>query len=193
MIILYKLMHKNNRLIKFYSYSWLITTISIISIVLYLLTPYSHLCFVLSAIFLYRTIGISGHLFSEYLHFFNENPFTYFNHINIINYIFQGYPYDNVLGKVVSDGTSNMNALFIIMDGISACGWIGILIISFFFIIVKGILNSITLKYDKSLCILIFLPAISSILNVSLSTAVLTCGLLVLYLLFRFSNIAALK
>jgi hypothetical protein len=97
------------------------------------------------------------------------------------------------LGVAVTEGGMNANATFWITDGLAAMGWEGIIFISIIFILFKAVMNSIELKYDKIYCIVIFLPAISAMLNASLFTSILSCGFLILYLLFRNIYIESLE
>ena len=58
-----------------------------------------------------------------------------------------------------------------------------------FFIIFKSLFCSIDFKVDKgmSLCVLLF--AIASMVNLSLFTAILSCGFLVFYLVVMFFDL----
>lgn len=182
----YAIMKYRKNAIRNYYYSGILFTISVIAILLFNTYQNSTTMFGLAAIFIMRTMCVSGWLCNMYIPFFENNPFTYFTHINIINFITQAYPYADSIGLTVSYGDQNANAFFLLMDGVAGAGIYGIYIVSMVFIFIKGILNSISLKYKKSLCILIFLPATMAIVNVSIFTAILTCGLLILYLLFMF-------
>lgn len=169
-----------------YYYSAILILITIISLLLLNTYQNNEIFFILASIFFTRTICVEGWLCGLYIPFFENHPYTYFSHINIINFFTEAYPYADSIGRTVSEGTQNANAFFLLMDGVAGGGILGVYIVSMIFIIVKGILNSISLKYDTNLCVLIFLPASIAIINVSLFTSILTCGLLILYLLFVF-------
>ena len=147
----------------------------------------------LGGIFILRTQCISGLLFTLYIHFFENHPYTYYTHVNIVNWLTEAYPYTDVLGRAVTQGGMNANATFWITDGLAAMGWGGIVGISIIFILFKAILNSIEYRYDRYDCFIIFLPAVSMMLNASLFTAILSCGFLVLYLIFNYVHIEILE
>ena len=79
------------------------------------------------------------------------------------------------------------------MDGLAAGGPIGVLLSTVFFILFKSLFNAIDYRLDKgmSLCILLF--AIASMVNVSLFTAILSCGFLVFYLVVMFFDLDILS
>ena len=166
-------------------HSILILLILIPSFIFYLNLS-NPLVFGIAAIFIMRTICVSGWLTQLYLHFFDSHPYTYFSHINIVNFFSSSYPYKNVLGRAVSYGEFNANATFWLTDGISSCGLLGIIVISIVFYYFLQLLNAVTKNYDNKTVVLIFIPAISAMLNVSLFTSILTggLGLLILFLLF---------
>lgn len=176
-----------------YAHSFIFLMLILISAILYLTQSYNIIIFGIAAVFFYRTMCVSGHLFSMYIHFFEHNPETYYSHISIVNSIFHNYPYKDVLGRVVSDGAMNANATFLITDGIAAMGVIGVIFIGIAFILLKSFLNSIELKYNKTVSLIAFLPGILSFLNVSLFTSMITGGLLVLYFIFRNTKLPALQ
>lgn len=189
----YWLVEKYPRAISNYLFTIIVISLLSISILLLILSETRPIYFSIAAVLFYRTMCVSGHLFSMYVHFFDSNPHTYYTHIGIIDKITNAYPYDDVLGKVVANGDMNANASFLLTDGIAAAGIGGIICISIVFIVFKGLLNSIQLKYDKNICIVIFLPCMISFLNVSLFTSMITGGALVLYFLFKYVSLPTLK
>ena len=139
--------------------------------------------FAIAAIVLLRTVCVAGWLTQFYIHFFNENPYTYYSHINIVNYITESYPYTEPLGKVVAYGSQNANANFFLTDGVAACGLAGIVIIGLVFAVILMFINSISARYKKSDMFIMFMPTIAYFLNVSLFTTMLSNGLLILIIL----------
>lgn len=144
-----------------------------------------------AAVFLMRTVTISGNLFAcYYLPFFQENPHTHFTHINIINAITGSNPYHGQpLGFVVSESDMNANAIFWAMDGIAGGGVWGVALVSFLFLLLLYLINAVT--NDDNLrfaCILFIMPTLS-LLNVSLFTFVLSCGALFVILTLLFIDI----
>lgn len=190
--LVYFIRNKKRTGFRLYLHSGLMGAMIGISLLLYVCRD-NPLGFVLSGIFILRTMCISGVLFTLYIHFFENHPYTYYTHVNIVNWLTDAYPYADVLGRAVTRGGMNANATFWITDGLAAMGWSGILVISLLFILFKAVLNSIEYRYDRYDCFIIFLPAVSMMLNASLFTAVLSCGFLVLYLIFSQTRIDALE
>jgi hypothetical protein len=140
--------------------------------------------FMISAVILMRTFGISGLLTYQYNEFFKENPFTYYSHINIVNFITDNYPYDQDLGFVVSsyffESDNNANANFLATDGIASFGVVGVIIISIIFGIYMLYTKSLV-NHKNSLFIgLVFISFSFIILNVGLFTSLLSGGFLFL-------------
>lgn len=156
------------------------------------ITTTDSLIFVLTSTFVMRTQCVATWLFSMYLRFFEDHPLTYFSHINIVNAITKSYPYKEVLGRAVSSGM-NANANFLITDGYASMKECGIVIIAVIFILVKSVVNSIGLKYNYKVVLIIMLPVISAMLNVSLFTTIFSFGLLVIYLIFLKVNLYKIK
>ena len=147
------------------------------------------LSYSIAAIFIMRMQCLDSWIFSLYLDFFESHPYTYYSHISIVNAITHSYPYKDALGVAVTEGSMNANASFLVTDGYAAMGIIGIFIIGIIFIILKSIFNSIDLKYNRNLVILTLFPAISAMLNVSLFTAIFSCGFLILYFIYMFVDL----
>lgn len=140
--------------------------------------------YILAAVFLMRTLTISGCLFAGwYLPFFQSHPYTYFQHINIINVLTGGNPYaGREIGKVVSEDGMNANAIFWAMDGVTAGGIYGVLIVSFCFWLFLYYINSLTNEINKDfVCILFLMPTVA-LLNVSFFTFIFSCGALFIIL-----------
>lgn len=149
--------------------------------------------FGLSAIFLLRTLLCEDWLMSMYMSFFEKEPFTYFTHINIINFFSQSYPFKRGLGEAVTGGEFNANACFLITDGYASMGCVGVIIITLFFIFFKALYNSVTIQYNKTYIFLLLIPAIVALLNVSLFTAILTAGFGIIYLILLTIRLPYLK
>ncbi len=182
LIFMYYVISLNEDKICNYLHSFMMVCILIISLVLYIFQD-DEIVFTLAAIVLLRTVCVAGWLTQFYIHFFNENPYTYYSHINIVNYITEAYPYSEPLGKVVAYGSQNANANFFLTDGVAACGLVGIIIIGVFFTVILMLINSISARYKKSDMFIMFMPTIAYFLNVSLFTTMLSNGLLILMLL----------
>ena len=140
--------------------------------------------FTISSFLLLRTICVTGWLTQMYIHFFHENPFTYYSHIHIVNAITNNYPYDVPLGMAVAYNSQNANATFFLTEGVASWGFIGVIITGFIFLLLLYLLDSVTLKYKKSEIFIIFIPALFSMLNTSIFSTFLTGGLFIVIILF---------
>ena len=143
----------------------------------------NEIVFTLIAFVLLRTVCVVGWLTQTYFHFFQDNPYTYYSHIGFVNAITGSYPYDQPLGYAVSYGFQNANANLFLTDGFAAGGLIGIILISILFLIILLFINSISYKYKTVDLIVIFLPTLAFLLNVSLFTTFLSDGLFILLVL----------
>lgn len=163
------------------------------SFLMLLLYKISNYFFVLSAVILMRTFGITGLLTYQYEKFFQNNPNTYYSHINFVNKFIYEYPYNEEdLGKVVSryfisDSESNSNANFWATDGFASLDELGVIIISIilgFFLLFwkKMINNSNYLELN-----LMLVPFSFIILNVGFFTSILSGGYL-FFLFYYFYN-----
>lgn len=160
--------------------------------VMLLMVVLSQWFFMLSAVILMRTFGICGLLTYQYDEFFKVKEYTYFSHINFVNFITGYYPYGNLsLGMVVSrfyDETSvaNSNANFIATDGIASFGGIGSILICLLFALFlrlwykASVNNYVVMKF-------MLIPFSFIVLNVGLFTAALSGGFVFL-IFFSFLN-----
>lgn len=184
MIFFYKIL-KGNWISRYFQFIFILlfTALPILSIS----NLDNTICYTITAILVMRTQCVAGWLSSIYFNFFQStgHPFTYYGHINIVNWLTGVYPYGNKpLGVAVAEGSMNANANFLLTDGYAAFGILGIAIAVCVFILVKSILNGICTKYDSKLCFIAFFPAISAMMNASIFSAILTNGMLLLFILF---------
>lgn len=150
----------------------------------------------LGLIVVLRIQCIAGMELERYFDFFvlNDNPYTYYSHISIIDKITGMYPYgDQSIGQVVAGDGGNSNAAFLLMDGIAAAGIIGCIIISIFFILFKSFMNSLNSRCSVGICVIVLLFGLQSMVNMSLMTAIMSNGFLVLFLLFLFVDVGAIE
>lgn len=184
LIILYFFIRKEKEAISNKLHALIMYSLSIASIFIVFLKD-EVLQLVLGFIVVLRTSAVAGWLSQYYLRFFciNDNPFTYYSHINIVNVITNGYPFSQPLGMAVAYGSQNANANFFLTDGLAASGIFGILLIGIFFYLLMHIINSISYRYKISDLLIIFLPTLSYILNTSIFTTLLSNGLLILLLI----------
>lgn len=138
---------------------------------------------------------IAGLQMEHYISFFEleNNPYTLYGHINIVNKLTGVYPYTESIGKTINTDGSDSNATFLLMDGVAACGILGCFLIGIAFIIVKSMINSWDRKCDIPLCVSLLLFSIQSMLNVSLFTTVFTHGIFIFVVIFYFFNLDGLS
>ena len=178
-----------------YFHIFLIGLFAIIGLI-FTLVETNPITLALGMIIVLRIQCIAGAQFERYIDFFiiQDNPYTYFSHIGIINKLTGLYPYGALsIGQAVAGDGSNSNAAFLLMDGIAAGGMIGCVIISVFFIFFKSIMNSLDARCSVGICVTVLLFGIQSMVNLSLLTAILSNGFLVLFLLFLYTDVAAIE
>jgi len=145
----------------------------------------------LGSLVLMRTISMPGFLTVQYMRFAESNPLTYYSHVNVIDAIFNNYPYRNVLGYEVgyffsNSYNNNANANFIATDGVVALGPGGIIVAFLMFSILMIVVDSVTTGYSKKFLCLSSLYIIINLLNASLFTTFLSGGLLLYLVAFLF-------
>lgn len=146
-----------------------------------------------------RTFGTPGWTLVTYYDFFSEHEYTYYGHINIINFLFSNYPYGSYsLGQMIGieySGTSdaNFNANFWSSDGFAAIGVGGPLLATFFLSIYLFILNNISRFYSPHFLCLFLVGYWQALLNVPLMTSMLSGGGLLVLLLLQIKNKKQLK
>ena len=148
--------------------------------------------FKIAAILLMRTLCIEGMELATYLNFFevcHNHPYTYFTHIGIIGKITGAYPYSQPIGLVVTYDGPNANGCFWLMDGITGAGVLGCVFASFLFLIFKSVMNGMGTKYDIGLCVIILTFSIASLVNVSLFTAIMSCGYVLIYFIYMYFSL----
>lgn len=188
LIILYQIIRLNEQKVSYYIHSYIMLAIICFSCFVYVKQD-NELIFTIATILLLRTVCVAGWLTQLYVHFFNENPYTYYSHINIINYITQNYPFTVPLGKAVAYGNQNANANFFLTDGVAAAGLLGICIIGVFFFLLLLVVNSISARYKKTSLFVLFMPTISYFLNASIFTTLLSNGLFPLIIIVACTKI----
>lgn len=191
--ILYKSLEKDkNNIIKIFP--WLTLGLAIPYFIY--LTFQSRLAEILVGLILMRTYGIAAYMTPIYIDVFQQYPYTYYSHIRIVDAIFGMYPFaTHALGMEVNqaygtvDQGANMNANFMVTDGIAAGGLLGVLFISVLFYFFLIILNRLTNRFEYCFVVSIMTGAVISLTNNSLFTTLLTCGLLVVLLIYKYIKV----
>lgn len=184
---LYCLYALNPKFIRYYFHILIMGALIVIPFFCFIFMYYSDTLYEIASIVIMRTQCIEGMELNTYFNWFGhsgKHPYTYYSHIGVVDAITGAYPYDIALGKVVTNHGSNANGMFWLMDGIAAAGLYGCIIISVLFIFVKSLFNGIGHKCKVELFAIFSLFAMSMTMNVSLFTALMSCGLLLVYILF---------
>lgn len=188
LILLYFTIHRFSQRIRSRLHAFLLLVLVILSCV-FLAFEDDKIVFALASILILRTICVGGWLTEFYLTFFQDHPYTYFSHVNIVNAFTHAYPYNDALGRVVANGTMNANANFFLTDGVAAWGVMGLLIIGVIYYLFFNLLDAISYRYDTADMMVIITPMVSYLLNVSLFTTILSSGsFLLFYFLMGTSN-----
>jgi hypothetical protein len=141
----------------------------------------------MKSILLVRVVGSGGWLFSKYFEYFPAGPLTYYSHIRPINALTGMYPFGDLsLGQVIGleySGTTqaNHNASFWASDGIAALGPVGILVVTPFVAALLYAMNRIMANLDARFVVLWMCGFFVALLNVPLSTALLSGGGLIIF------------
>ena len=156
----------------------------------------NYLTFIILSLFIQRTFGISALLTPGYITVFDTVPHTYFSHVRIINTLTGMYPFkEPVMGKAVwaeftgKDDVMNANANMLLTDGVASLGVVGVIIAAFLFALILRYLNKISSRHDGNFVLTLLTGIIMSLSNVSMFTVLLSCGLLLILLLLRFTII----
>ena len=144
-----------------------------------------------NSIFLLRVFGSNGWTAAVYYEYFSSHGYTFYNHIGPINALFAAYPYgERSLGQEIANfyfdsNAANFNAGFWASDGFAALGMAGIPIVTFFLSLFMMKLNDLARHFPQRLINLWLLGFWMALMNVPLTTALLSCGgLLVIWLLW---------
>lgn len=142
-----------------------------------------------NAIIFGRILGSNGWTGAVYYEYFSNSGYTFYTHIGPVNSILNLYPYhDHSLGQEIAKAyfnsdAANFNAGFWASDGFAALGIAGVFIITLFMLIFFKILNASSRKSFTPLINLWLVGFWMALMNAPLTTALLSCGgLLVLML-----------
>lgn len=146
------------------------------------------------SIILVRIIGSSGWVASKYFEYFDINGFTYYTHIGPVNSIFSSYPYgDYLMGQMIGieysgSATANFNASFWASDGFAAAGIGGVLIITIPVILLLYLINHFATGFQNRFIVAWNTGFFVAMLNVPLSTALLSGGGIIILLLSWYTS-----
>jgi hypothetical protein len=161
----------------------------ILIFILVFLLPDDGLFLWVKSIMLVRIIGSSGWTASKYFEYFDTNGYTYYTHIGPVNSIFNSYPYGNYsLGQIIGIEYSgsveaNFNASFWASDGFAAAGILGIFVVTLPLIFLLYLINRLTVSFQTRFVVAWNTGFFVAILNVPLSTALLSGGGIIILML----------
>lgn len=143
----------------------------------------------IKSIVLVRILGTAGWTASKYLEHFSTEGLTYYTHIGPINALTGGYPFGELsLGQMIGlaysgSAEANFNGSFWASDGFAALGPVGVLVITPVVGCVLYLLNRSTTRLAPRFAVLWMGGFFIALLNVPLSTALLSGGGLIIFLL----------
>jgi hypothetical protein len=146
----------------------------------------------LASFFLLRTVYNSSFMSIYYNVFFENHPYTYFSHISGFSSLIK-YPFVNPLGLEVGSYIAgfddlNANANFLITDGLSSIGVMGMPIIALICSFVFYIYDSVASKINFLFSLLLISNTSVLLMNVSLFTVLISGGLLFYIFMLLFSK-----
>ncbi|MBR0693276.1 hypothetical protein [Bradyrhizobium lablabi] len=132
-----------------------------------------------------RMFAVPSIAMDYYADFFSSNPKTYFCQINIIRLI-AGCHYSNQLGVVFAAryGVGNLNASLFATEGIASVGLLWMPVVMFLCGMVLSIGNSCSRHLPAPMMATSGALALQALQNVALSTALLTNGVMLLFLIW---------
>lgn len=134
------------------------------------------------SILMLRILGTGGWSIVTYYDYFSTNGFTYYTHIGPINALINAYPYGEYsLGQTIGlhysgSADANFNANFWASDGFAALGILGIPVVTVFMSLMLYVLNRVASAYSTRFVALWLTGFWLAILNVPLTTALLSGG-----------------
>uniref|UniRef100_UPI001E64FA9C hypothetical protein n=1 Tax=Xenorhabdus sp. PB30.3 TaxID=2788941 RepID=UPI001E64FA9C len=163
----------------------------IIVFLMFINIPYNEM---IRAIFFMRTLATPGWTLTTYYEYFLEHGLTFYTHIGFINFFSDSYPYGKyslgqMIGKYYSGSyDANFNANFWASDGIAALGPWGIPLITMFVLPTIWIINQVSYKINPKFTALWLTGFWFTLMNVSLTTSLLSGGGLLVIMALFFSN-----
>lgn len=150
--------------------------------------------FFLKSILLMRVLGTGGWCMAHYYDYFSTHGFTYYTHIRFVDALTGAYPYgDQSLGQLIGleytgSDLANFNANFWASDAFAAMGVAGVPIVTLAMCAFFVVLNRFARDFAPRFVMLWLSGFWIAVLNVPLSTAILSCGGLITLLLLALGN-----
>lgn len=133
-------------------------------------------------VFLLRTMCAGGWANFVYYDYFTQNGLTYYSHIGVVNNLTGAYPYGKYsLGQTIGieysgSELANYNANFWASDGFAALGLVGIPVVTVAVLAMFYIINRISSRYSAHFVALWLSGFWLGLLNLPLTTALVSAG-----------------
>jgi hypothetical protein len=157
------------------------------------LLPDDGIGFWVKFIFLLRTLCAGGWANFVYYEYFPQHGYTYYSHIGAVNKLTDAYPYGQYsLGQTIGleysgSELANYNANFWASDGFAALGLVGIPVITVVALFVFFAINRISSRYSSRFVALWLSGFWLGLLNLPLTTALVSAGGALTLLLLWFA------
>lgn len=164
---------------------FLLRLVTVLTISIFLVTellPDDGILFWVKSILLLRVLGTGGWNMTVYYDYFSTNGYTFYTHIGPINALIGGYPYGAYsLGQLIGlqysgSEQANFNANFWASDGFAALGVLGVPVVTAALCAVFFAINRIASGFSTRFVVLWLVGFWLAMLNLPLSTAVLSGG-----------------
>lgn len=169
-------------------------TLALLSALIILMIIDNQIFDLVKAIFVARTLSVSGWTIAIYHEYFTTHMFTNFGHVGIVQALFDNYPYGayspgQMIGSNYSGSAeANFNAGFWASDGIAAVGVAGIWIVTIPVALYLIILNWVSKGKSTVFVCLWSVGFWVTLMNAPLSVALLSGGGILLVVALLSSN-----
>jgi hypothetical protein len=144
------------------------------------------------SIFFVRLLSMPGWGSVKYYEFFSDNGYTYWSHIDLVDYFLRINPYNElILGQVIGrayarDNVTCINSWFIASDAFASAGLFGLPVMAIFLVILYFLINLFASRTDPFIASIGLIGFWAILLNGSLTTAIWSGGLFIIIVLFFF-------
>lgn len=164
------------------SLSAILGTLTVVVVLIVALFPDEGVLMWVKSILLMRIFATTGWTFATYHDYFSANGYTYYTHIGPINALTGAYPHgEHSMGQLIGieyNGTEevNYNAGFWASDGVGALGIVGLPLVTLAACAVLYTINRLASGYSSRFVTLWLCGFWLALLNVPLTTALLSGG-----------------
>ncbi|OGQ17267.1 MAG: hypothetical protein A2138_17690 [Deltaproteobacteria bacterium RBG_16_71_12] len=162
--------------------SAMLGSLTVVVVLIVALFPDEGILMWVKSILLMRIFATAGWTFATYYDYFSSNGHTYYTHIGPVNALTDAYPYgEHSMGQLIGleyNGTDevNYNAGFWASDGVGALGIAGLPLVTLALCLVLYAVNRLASGYSSRFVTLWLCGFWLALLNVPLTTALLSGG-----------------